>query len=139
MKVKDIMTHNVITVKSDMTTIDAVKKMEEQTIHHLLVEDENGELAGILSSHDFPSVISLLAKSEKAVNDFLKNIKAHQELVKDVMKEAPVTVSPDMTLREVAKLMLWHNFHSLPVVQDKKILGIVTDRNILTAFGEIDE
>ena len=52
-------------------------------------------------------------------------------LVKDVMTERVIRVAPDSNLREVAKFMLDGDVGSIPVVEDDKLIGMVTDRDIV--------
>ncbi|MBF0240431.1 MAG: CBS domain-containing protein [SAR324 cluster bacterium] len=139
MKVKNIMTHNVITITQDMTALDALRKMNDNTIHHLLVTNQNNEVTGVLSTRDFPNALDLLEEGSTAMDEFLNKIKSEQFLVKDLMTPNPVGISPEAPLTDAAKLMLWHNIHSLPVVDNKKLVGIVTDRNLLSALGEMEE
>jgi acetoin utilization protein AcuB len=55
--------------------------------------------------------------------------------VRDVMTTDPVTVSPDDTLADAIELLRRHHIHGLPVVEDRKVLGIITDRDLRTMLG----
>lgn len=58
--VKELMTHDVATIRSDQTVVDACRLMEKNQVHHLPVVDEDAAVIGIVSAFD---VVSLVAKS----------------------------------------------------------------------------
>ncbi|MGK5094743.1 CBS domain-containing protein [Deltaproteobacteria bacterium TL4] len=137
MQVKDFMSVNIITVHPDELILKAFSRMEDMTIHHLIVVDSNEKIVGILSIQDFSNISRLIL--EGVSNDSEFNEELRSKTVNEVMTENPVTITPEQQLKEAAKQMLWNGFHSLPVVENGELVGILTDRDILRAFGEMDE
>ena len=143
LKAKDIMTKKVVTV-SPATKIDlAAKLLLENHFNGLPVVDPEGRLKGILCQNDLivqqkkfplPSVFTIL--------DGLIPLTSSKHMEKEVQKMAaitvsqamspdPVTVGPETTLEEIATLMVKKNIHTLPVVEEGKLVGIVGKEDIL--------
>jgi predicted transcriptional regulator len=105
--------------------------------------DETGRLVGILCQSDLiaqqrklpiPSFFTLLdglipLTSEKQIDKQVRKIAA--VTVAEAMTPNPVTVQPDTNIEEVAALMVDRNFHTIPVVDEGKLVGIVGKEDIL--------
>ena len=142
-KVKDIMTKEIITVSPDTEISSAAKILIEKRINGLPVVDAYGRLVGILCQSDLvaqqksiplPSVFTLLESvipltSMKRIDKEVEKIAALT--VKQAMTPDPVTVSPDTGIEEVAKLMVDNKYHTLPVLEGDKIVGIVGKEDVL--------
>jgi len=143
MLVKEIMTPDPITVNGAMEVIDAAKILLDQRINGVPVVDDAGKLVGILCQSDIiaqqkklpvPSLFSFLdgyisLSSIKGIEKEVRKIAA--TAVSDAMTPKPVTVSPDSSIETVAALMVDHNFHTLPVVADGRLVGVVGKEDIL--------
>lgn len=141
-KAKDIMTQGPITISSDTDITTAAKILLEQGINGIPVVDE-GKLVGIICQSDLiaqqkglplPSVFNLLdafipLKSAKSIEREVQKIAAIK--VSDAMTHNPITVGPETGIESVAELMVDKGFHTLPVVQDDKLVGIVGMADIL--------
>jgi len=115
----------------------------ETGINGVPVLDNEENLVGIVCQSDLiaqqkdipvPSLFTLLEgyiplTSSKKIEKEVKKIAAIT--VADAMTEDPVTVEPDTPISEVAALMTGKNFHSLPVVENGKIVGIVGMADVL--------
>ena len=55
--------------------------------------------------------------------------------VRDVMTSEPITIAPDDTLADAIEILRKHHIHGLPVVEDRKVLGMITDRDLRTMLG----
>jgi CBS domain-containing protein len=142
LKAKDIMTKELITVPPDMAVMRAAKILLEKGINGVPVVDA-GKLVGILCQSDLiaqqkklpvPSFFTLLdgfipLASTKHYEKALHKIAA--ATVADAMTPDPVTVHPDTTVEEIASLMVDKNFHTVPVVDKGKLVGIVGKEDIL--------
>jgi len=126
MKIRDIMTTNVITVSSDTSVSDAGQIMRAHKIERLPIVDK-GKLVGIVTKDDLlrvsPSPATSLSIHE--ITYLLSKMK-----VKDVMKRDIVTASPDMTVESAVALAQGKKVGSLPVVEDDRVVGIVTTNDI---------
>jgi len=143
LKAKDIMTRAVITVSPDMEIVNAAKILLENRINGAPVLDETGKLVGILCQSD------LIAQQKKlpipsffTFLDGLITLTSMKQLEKQVQKIAavtvaqamtpnPVTVKPDTDIEAVAALMVDQSFHTIPVVEEGVLLGIVGKEDIL--------
>lgn len=133
MLVKDIMSANVYTVSPQTTLPDAMALMEEKKIRRLPVV-ENDRLVGIVTLLDLvrasPSPATSLSVWE--LNYLLAKLP-----VKDIMAKNPLTVRSDVPIDEAAKVMREHRIGGLPVVDDGKLVGMITETDIFTAFLEM--
>ncbi|RJP75186.1 MAG: CBS domain-containing protein [Desulfobacteraceae bacterium] len=143
LKAKDIMTKNVITVSPDMEIINAADLLFQHHINGVPVLDKDGKVIGILCQSDLiaqqktipiPSLFTFLDgyipfTSLKKVEKTVQKIAA--TTVADAMTSDPVTVSPDTDIEEIATLMVDKNFHSLPVVEQGNLVGIIGKEDIL--------
>ena len=143
LKVKDIMTTEVITVSPETEIVQATKLLLENRINGVPVLDETGRLVGILCQSDLiaqqqkipiPSFFTLLDGlipliSEKQIDKQVRKIAA--VTVAEAMTPNPVTVQPDTNIEEVAALMVDRNFHTIPVMDEGELVGIVGKEDIL--------
>ncbi|BBO85246.1 membrane protein [Desulfosarcina ovata subsp. sediminis] len=143
MLAKEIMTRNPVTVTDSMEIIKAAKKLLDNRINGMPVMNDTGKLVGILCQSDIiaqqkklpvPSLFSFLdgyisLPSMKNVEKEVRKIAAIT--VADAMTPNPITVSPDSGIETVAALMVDHNLHTLPVVEDGQLVGVVGKEDIL--------
>jgi CBS domain-containing protein len=141
--VQDIMTRDVITVSPETDIIKTAKLLLENHINGVPVIDETGKLVGILCQSDLvaqqkklpiPSVFSFLdgvinVSSMKQIKKQVEKIAA--TVVAEAMTPNPITVQSDMSIDVVAALMVENNFHTIPVVDEGKLVGIVGKEDIL--------
>lgn len=122
MRVKDVMTWNVVTVSSDMPIMEAKKIMEAHDVRRLPVVDK-GKLVGMVSRDRIervgPSPATSLSVWE--INYLLAKM-----TVKEVMRKDPVTVTADMSAEAAVALAQNKQVGALVVVEDSKVVGIVT-------------
>jgi acetoin utilization protein AcuB len=130
--VRDLMSRTPITASSDTSVLDARALMAKERIRHLPVTDSNGELLGIGTDRDIrltlPSPATTLSVWE--MNHLLAKL-----ALGDVMTKSPITVDPDRDAREAAWLMLEHKIGALPVLKDGRLVGILTETDLLRAFA----
>ena len=131
MRVRELMTGALITARPDMPVLDARHLMIEKRIRHLLVTSDSGELLGIVTDRDIrlnlPSQATSLSVWE--LNYLLTRL-----MVGKVMTQSVITVGPDREVRDAALLMLDHRIGALPVVDGGRLIGIVTETDLLRAF-----
>ena len=143
LKVKDIMTREIITVSPETEIANAAKILLEERINGLPVIDAFGRLVGLLCQSDlvaqqksipFPSVFTLLDSYIpltiiKRIDKEVEKIAALT--VKQAMTPNPVTVGPETDIEDVAKLMVDKKYHTLPVMEGDKLVGIVGKEDVL--------
>ncbi|MFP4035431.1 MAG: CBS domain-containing protein [Desulfovermiculus sp.] len=143
MKISEIMSTDVITVQPDTNISQAASLLLANHVNGLPVVDDENNLVGIICQSDLivqqkkipvPTVFTLL--------DGLIPLSSMSHLEKEVQKMAattveqamtpdPIAVSPDTELEDVADLMVKKNFHSIPVVDEGKLVGIVGKEDVL--------
>lgn len=127
MLVKDRMTPNPITILPSATHRQAAEVMREHHIHHLPVLDKGGNLVGIVVEQDLlaaqPSPATTLSIYE--IHGLLSKLQ-----VKQIMTRPVYTTPPDCPIEEAARVMLSEDIGCLPVVEDGKVVGIITDHDI---------
>ncbi|MBS3780462.1 MAG: CBS domain-containing protein [Desulfovermiculus sp.] len=143
MKISEIMSTDVVTVQPDTKIPQAASQLLGNHINGLPVVDQDNNLVGIICQSDLivqqkklpvPTVFTLL--------DGLIPLTSMSHLEKEVQKMAattvdqamtpnPTAVSPDTELEDVADLMVKKNFHTIPVVQEGKLVGVVGKEDVL--------
>lgn len=126
--VTKIMTADPVSVGTNAATSEAKNRMADTGVHHLPVT-EDGRLVGILSSSDFLRVSfgDYGNQDERSLDAMLD----HTFKISELMNSAPVTISATDTVRDAATLLSQHPFHSLPVVDGEKLVGIVTSSDLI--------
>ncbi|WP_066922439.1 CBS domain-containing protein [Steroidobacter denitrificans] len=120
MRLQEIMNTEVVTIGPEATANQAWTLMERKRIRHLLVMEE-GHLVGVISERD------LGGRKGSAVRRGRK--------VEELMVEETASASPRTTLRQAANLMRSRLIGSLPVLEDGRIVGIVTATDVLEELG----
>lgn len=140
---KDIMATDLITVTPDMDISMAAKIMLDNRINGVPVVNDGGRLVGILCQSDLitqqkklpiPTLFTFLdglirLTSMKQIEKQVSKIAALKVL--EAMTPDPVTVRPDTGIETVASLMVDNNFHTLPVVEDSDLVGIIGKEDVL--------
>ena len=125
MLVRDVMTEDVRTVGPDEDARVAYQKFIELGAHHVPVV-EDGVAIGIISSSDFRGMIHHHGASTSA------DVVFGGRQVRSVMTPNPVSLPPDASIETAASTMLDKEFHALLVVEDDKLLGIITSHDLLS-------
>lgn len=143
MLAKDIMTTNVITVTPD-TTVEAVAKLiTEKGISGVPVVDGGGSLVGLVSEGDIisrlknlhiPTYFQLLGgviyfENPKKLEGDIKKMTAY--LVKDLMTSEVFSVGMEAPVEEIATLMAVKKINRVPVVDQNKLVGIISRSDIV--------
>jgi len=131
--ISSIMTREVITLCLKDSLYSAEKRMKTNHIRHMPVVDED-KLIGLISLSDLQRISFIDAYSKEGTEDTpVYNMLS----IKDMMIKNPLTASPKTTILEVSKLLASKEFHSLPVVDDGKLVGIITTTDLLHYFIEL--
>jgi len=122
-----LMTQPVISVDRNATCDEAVASMDRHRIRHLPVLDE-GRLVGIVGRHDLmgSALAFALGYGERGRTRLLPRLE-----VKEVMEEQVVTIGPGQPASEAARLLLHNRIGCLPVLEEGKLVGIVTSTDLL--------
>jgi CBS domain-containing protein len=144
MRVRQIMTPEVITVGVDTTIVKAVNTMLRHHISGLPVVDAAGKLIGIVSEGDFirraetgtqhkrGRWLTFLAGPDRVAVEFAHE---HGRKVGEIMTPNPLTVTETMPLDQVVQIMESHNIKRLPVMRGDRMVGILTRSDFLAAVA----
>ncbi len=135
MLVRERMKRDPVTVKKDDSFRYALKLIRKEGIRHLPVLDGK-KVVKIVTDRDLrqsaPSPATTLEVHE--LNYLLERLK-----VEAIMSKQVITVAPDSSLLEAAKLLLAHKIGCLPVVDHDELVGIITEGDLLRALVELEE
>lgn len=115
--------HEIFAATSDTTVYDAIKLMSEKNIGALPVIDGD-QLSGIFSERDYARKIVLL------------NRKSQETLIKDIMTATVITVTAADSIDDCMEKMSAKRIRHLPVMQDGKMIGIISIGDVVTAIIE---
>ncbi|MBW2605189.1 MAG: CBS domain-containing protein [Deltaproteobacteria bacterium] len=127
MKVREIMTTEVVTLKVDEKLSLASDIMTLGRIRHFPVV-EGDQLVGIISQRDLfkASIASVMGYDYKEIRDHLKTV-----TIKEVMANDVITVGPDTKIHEAGKIMIEKKIGCLPVILDGNLVGMVTETDMI--------
>jgi CBS domain-containing protein len=146
--VRDIMDVDVPTVYPDDTTEKVLRTLREHELPGIPVVNEGRRCVGIITEHDlviaaesddlhFPHWFELFGgvaflESPKRFEERLR--KAMGTLARDLMSEDPITISPDASVEEAARVIARSKHNRLPVVEHGRLVGVVTRVGVLDAL-----
>ncbi len=139
MYVGRIMNTYLMTVPPDTNLQKAKEIIDEKRIHHLLVVDKTGNLIGIVSDRDVKQSSASPATS-LSVHEL--NYLLTQLTVEPIMAKKIITISPGTTIERAALIMQKNRINALPVIEDEKLVGIITSTDVMRVllraigFGE---
>lgn len=121
--VRQLMSADLCTVNEDDPIDYAAHLMDWLGIHHLPVENTNKELVGLVTAGKLLHYYNEPDEIKKTMS------------LKDIMVSNVVTVGPNHGIKEAVELMRAHKVGSLPVVSDKKLVGILTEHDLIRVLG----
>jgi acetoin utilization protein AcuB len=128
--VSEIMTRSLITVEPN-TILDAVNELFAQHDFHHFPVVENGKLMGIISRTDIDRVSSNIDLFHSKANELANEKLFKALLAQEVMSANTVVLAPDDFLSYAATLFAENKYHALPVVEDDKLVGLVTTFDLI--------
>lgn len=143
MKAEDIMVKEVITAKADTSIEELARLLTENKISGIPVVDDEGNIIGIVTEGDLlrkevpprlPQVITILDaiiyfNGVKRFNEDFKKLTALT--ASELMTTEVITAPGNMEIRDIARLMVNHNIKRIPVVEKRKIIGIISRADIV--------
>jgi CBS domain-containing protein len=142
-KVRDVMTSKVITVNEGTRIKDLCRLLGEYNISGIPVVTDEGELTGIVSDKDVvahqvaslepdfvdPDIYELISSKFLGMSELTPG--QGRMYVEEIMNRDVVAVSPDTLVEEATKILLEKRLHRLPVVEEGKVVGIVSSLDLL--------
>jgi len=124
-------TTSLIRVSDVMTTDVAVAGMTEplnEAVYRMLERN-----VGCIVVTDWGSVVGIVTKGDVLRKAFLRGLEAREVSVKVAMSHPVVSIDPDSTIEEASKVMIAKHVSKLPVITDKRLVGVVTMTDIIRA------
>lgn len=131
-RVADLMTPDVHAIAPNATLSEAVRLMADEHISALAVTAADGRLLGVVSTAD---VLQAEAESDAGEPD-ARNALLEHTLVEDIMNRTPISIGPDAGLREAAQHMLYAEVHRLFVQQDGRLVGVISQTDLVRALAQ---
>lgn len=137
MRVKDIMSRPVVAIAPGASGQDALRRMHEARVRHLPVIDQHGVLVGVVTDRDLrhylftPSAYPQLGVMP--VDTLLGGV-----AVRDIMSAPPIALQADVEVAEAAYRMRKDRVGSLPVLDGGRVVGIVTETDLLRHVCRVD-
>ncbi|TVQ36534.1 MAG: CBS domain-containing protein [Wenzhouxiangella sp.] len=125
--VGQFMATDLFTVRPDDIVDFAASLMEWRYVRHVPVEDDSGQLLGLVSHRQLLRLVARGGKMDQTT------------MVRDIMRPDPLSVSPDTTTVEAIRLMREKRLSCLPVVEDGKLVGLVTEYDLIVVAGRLLE
>ena len=140
-RVKDVMTRTPYTIDPEAPIATAAAMMRDRGVRHLPVVSDAGKLVGMISDRDVRDAVFAPAFAERLSAVARRRLQGLTETVEnlrvtDVMTWDAVTTEPDALLAQAAAVMFEGRFGSLPVMQKGKLVGIVTEHDVLKALAQ---
>lgn len=137
MRVCDVMTREVYTLRHDKKVNIVKEIMDWANVRHVPIVDEEHRVVGLVTHRD------LLRASISALDSSVPVSERGQHLwqipVSELMCTEVRTISPDMSVRHTARIMREDKIGCLPVVDDGKLVGIVTEADLLALIEHLPE
>ena len=147
MKVREVMTNRIARVRAGSNVYQAAEIVALSGASDLMVVDDQGDLVGVISSGDIlraslPKTADILAEGGSLEQAFALFLKMGRELsrrsIAPLTITEPIVLDPDDHVAKVAVTLVENNIHSLPVVRDRRLIGLVTRATILeTVVGNM--
>ncbi len=140
MKVREVMNNRAARVRAHADLYQAAEAVALANVSDLMVVDERGDFVGVLPAGDIlraclPKVEDILAEGGSIQQAFALFLKMGRELARSPIEplviRQPISLDPDDHVAKVAVTLVQTHIHMLPVVRDRKLLGVVTRVGIL--------
>jgi len=137
-RANDIMSESVIVVRPDMLVHQVVHLMLRDRVSGFPVVQEGRGLVGVIAMKDFFKIIHSYSQSHK-IEDFYRTLpQIQQKPVADFMSTDFMPIKPETNLHEILQLLIDHDVGTFPVVENDRLIGIVSGHDILNAVFAFD-
>ncbi|WP_394235585.1 acetoin utilization AcuB family protein [Niallia oryzisoli] len=131
MIVEEIMKTKIITLTQDQPILDAANLMLQHKVRHLPIITEDNQLIGLVSDRDIRDATPSILTDPEEQKDVLK------KPIKSIMTTNLITGHPLDFVEEIGAIFYEHHISCLPIVKDKKLVGIITETDLLHTLIEL--
>ena len=132
MLVRSRMSSHVLTVTPTTTLADAMTLARAERIRHLPVLEE-GRLVGVVTARDLGAAVPPAWTDDR--EEYKKSVSSKR--VREVMTSAVITAEPTTPIEEASKLMYENKIGCLPVIENNRLVGLITETDVLRALVEL--
>ncbi len=125
--VEEFMTTDIFTVTKEDIPEFSADMMDWQKLRYLPIENDNGELIGLITHRELLRYFA----------DCYKNGMKNPKKLDEIMIKKPITIKPEQTIVEAMEIMMENNIGSLPVVNNGKLVGLITEANFLNITSSL--
>jgi len=140
--VRDIMQHDVITIRPEALVADASQQMETSNVRRLVVVDAAGCVVGIVTDAD----VHEAEAANRVLNDYEPGAEEEWLTVGDVMTREVITIEPDATVGQLAAKLIQHKVGGAPVIEPDssnpcglRLVGVVTETDLFRVIVEAEK
>ena len=131
---KDIMTKGIISISPSERLVHARRVSIDSNVGRLPVIDDE-DLVGMITSKD---LMRAFIDFRKKVPEKYQKSQIKEVLVEDIMSTNPLVVAKEDSISDVAKIMIETGYNGLPVVENDKVIGIITQTDILRLISKLE-
>lgn len=130
--VRDLMSQQLVTLRPNDELVLAENIMQLGRVRHMPVTDAENRLVGIVTQRDLfrSALVRSLGFDRKAQDRSIRGLP-----IKEVMTTSPRTTTPETPIGEAASVMSRHKIGCLPVLEDGKLVGILTEGDFVEEFA----
>lgn len=129
--VEDYMSKSPVVIEESATLKKAWELLEKEPFTHLPVIDANGSISGIISQTDLNHYKRFFENLDASMSAIKSEL-----LVKDVMSTHVITIDKGATIHQANDLLLAKGVRALPVTEGQKIIGIISETDILRYYSD---
>ncbi len=129
MKVAELMQAEVTAVRPDATINEVIASLADSHVSAVPVVDTHGRVLGVVSSSD------VLGQEAEARDGAARTALLESTQAQDIMTRRPLTVVPEVDVRDAARQMLYAEVHRLFVVDEGRLAGVISTTDIVRAVA----
>lgn len=137
MRVKEIMSRPVVTIEPGDSCQEALRRMHRARVRHLPVIEDTGELVGVVTDRDLRHYLFTPAAYRNLGTTSADTLLGAAS-VREIMSAPVIFVRADEDLAEAAQRMLKDKVGSLPVVDGRRVVGMLTETDLLRQLSRVD-
>lgn len=130
MIIENVMKKDVVTLTENDTIEKALQTVKDKKIRHIPIVDYEYNLIGLVTDVDLKQATPSIFRANEFMEDF-------QKPLKDIMRQEIITAHPLDFMEEIAAVFYEHNISCVPVLRGQKLVGIITETDLLHTYVEL--
>jgi len=134
MQISNVMSKDILTIQEDQNIETVGNLFKKGGKSHVPVVNQSNKLVGIISRQDYLSFLKYLSNETSGKTWSSKQIEYMR--VKEIMTQYPETLESTNTVKDAAKFLIRTGYHCIPIVENNKVIGIVTPNDLIKVIIE---